>query len=129
MGGLVVCVYLCDYGCDSVVCVIILGLLYYGMVIVNFGIGINCGEMNWLGCYEEGCSSEWLQKFVVIEEVDVLGYIVLIYFYYDNIVLLQILVYLEGVWNILVIGIGYVVLVLELFIYKMVIELIYNVCD
>jgi triacylglycerol esterase/lipase EstA (alpha/beta hydrolase family) len=126
MGGLAARAYLRDHGCDSVARVITLGSPHHGTAIANFGIGINCGEMNWLGRYEEGRSSEWLQKLAATEEADALGHIVSIYSQHDNIVSPQSSAHLEGAWNIPVIGIGHVALALEPSIHKMVIDLIHN---
>lgn len=129
MGGLAARAYLRDHGCDSVARVITLGSPHHGTAIANFGIGINCGEMNWLGRYEEGQSSEWLQKLAATEEADALGHIVSIYSQHDNIVSPQSSAHLEGAWNIPVIGIGHVALALEPSIHKMVIDLIHNARD
>jgi triacylglycerol esterase/lipase EstA (alpha/beta hydrolase family) len=129
MGGLAARAYLRDHGCDSVARVITLGSPHHGTAIANFGIGINCGEMNWLGRYEEGRSSEWLQKLAATEEADALGHIVSIYSQHDNIVSPQSSAHLEGAWNIPVIGIGHVALALEPSIHKMVIDLIHNARD
>jgi triacylglycerol esterase/lipase EstA (alpha/beta hydrolase family) len=126
MGGLAARAYLRDHGCDRVARVITLGSPHHGTAIANFGIGINCGEMNWLGRYEEGRSSPWLQKLAATEEADALAHIVSIYSHHDNIISPQSSAHLEGAWNIPVIGIGHVALALEPSIQKLVIELIHN---
>ncbi|WDZ94699.1 alpha/beta fold hydrolase [Herbaspirillum sp. WKF16] len=127
MGGLAARAYLRDHGSDRVAKVITLGSPHHGTAIANFGIGINCGEMNWLGRYEEGRSSEWLQKLAATEEADALANIVSIYSQHDNIISPQSSAHLEGAWNVPVIGIGHVALALEPSIQKMVIDIIHNV--
>lgn len=129
MGGLAARAYLRDHGTAHIARVITLGTPHHGTAIANFGIGINCGEMNWLGRYEEGRSSEWLQKLAATEEAEALGAIVSIYSQHDNIVSPQSSSHLEGAWNIPVIGIGHVALALEPAIQEMVIELIHNTRD
>ncbi|MBO9538582.1 alpha/beta fold hydrolase [Herbaspirillum sp.] len=129
MGGLAARAYLRDHGTTHIARVITLGTPHHGTAIANFGIGINCGEMNWLGRYEEGRSSEWLQKLAATEEAEALGAIVSIYSHHDNIISPQSSAHLEGAWNIPVIGIGHVALALEPAIQEMVIELIHNTRD
>jgi triacylglycerol esterase/lipase EstA (alpha/beta hydrolase family) len=129
MGGLAARTYLRDHGTTHVAKVITLGTPHHGTAIANFGIGINCGEMNWLGRYEEGRSSEWLQKLAATEEADALSVIVSIYSHHDNIISPQSSAHLEGARNIAFSGIGHVALALEPTIQKLVIEEIHSARD
>lgn len=126
MGGLAARAYLRDHGVTHVAKVITLGSPHHGTAIANFGIGINCGEMNWLGRYEEGRSSEWLQKLAATEQADVLGSIVSIYSQHDNIISPQSSAHLAGARNIAVTGVGHVAMALEPQIQQMVIDEIHS---
>ncbi|EJN07822.1 alpha/beta fold hydrolase [Herbaspirillum sp. YR522] len=122
MGGLAARAYLRDHGTTHVAKVITLGSPHHGTSIANFGIGINCGEMNWLGRYEEGRSSEWLQKLAATEQAQDLAAIVSIYSHHDNIVSPQGSAHLAGARNIPLAGIGHVAMALEPAVQQLVID-------
>ena len=122
MGGLAARAYLRDHGATHVARVITLGTPHHGTSIANFGIGINCGEMNWLGRYEEGRSSEWLQRLAATEDAEDLATIVSIYSHHDNIVSPQSSAHLHGARNIALAGIGHVAMALEPAVQQMVID-------
>jgi len=126
MGGLAARAYLRDHGLASVARVITLGTPHHGTTIANFGIGINCGEMNWLGRAEEGTSSEWLHKLAATEDDATRAVILSIYSHHDNIVSPQISSQLPGAENIAISGIGHVALALDHGIQTRVIEEIYK---
>jgi len=115
-----------DHGHASIARVITLGTPHHGTTIANFGIGINCGEMNWLGRAEEGTSSEWLHKLAATEDSAKRAVILSIYSHHDNIVSPQISSHLPGAENIAISGIGHVALALDHDIQTRVIEEIYN---
>jgi len=129
MGGLAARAYLRDHGTSHVAKVITLGTPHHGTAIANFGVGINCGEMNWLGRYEEGRSSEWLQKLAATEETDALAAIVSLYSHHDNIISPQSSAHLAGARNVPVCGIGHVALALEPAIQQLVIGEIHAARD
>jgi len=126
MGGLAARAYLRDHGHANIARAITLGTPHHGTTIANFGIGINCGEMNWLGRAEEGSSSEWLQKLAATENADTRGVILSLYSHHDNIVSPQISSHLPGAENVAVSGIGHVALALDSRIQARVIEEIYR---
>jgi len=126
MGGLAARAYMRDHGHASIARVITLGTPHHGTTIANFGIGINCGEMNWLGRAEEGTSSEWLHKLAATEDSAKRAVILSIYSHHDNIVSPQISSHLPGAENIAISGIGHVALALDHDIQTRVIEEIYN---
>lgn len=126
MGGLAARAYLRDHGCANIAKVITLGTPHHGTTIANFGIGINCGEMNWLGRAEEGASSEWLQKLASTEEPELRAVILSIYSHHDNIVSPQISSHLPGADNVPISGIGHVALALDPSIQSLVIEHIHK---
>lgn len=127
MGGLAARAYLRDFGCEHVAKVITLGTPHHGTTIANFGIGINCGEMNWLGRAEEGTSSEWLQKLAATETPSLRAAILSIYSHHDNIVSPQISSHLPNAENIAISGIGHVALALDSSVQALVVEQIQNV--
>jgi triacylglycerol lipase len=126
MGGLAARAYLRDHGCTHIARVITLGTPHHGTTIANFGIGINCGEMNWLGRAEEGTSSEWLQKLASTESPATRAVILSIYSHHDNIVSPQTSSHLPGAENLAISGIGHVALALDHGIQTRVIEEIYK---
>jgi triacylglycerol lipase len=126
MGGLAARAYLRDHGHAHIARVITLGTPHHGTTIANFGIGINCGEMNWLGRAEEGTSSEWLHRLAATEDSATRAVILSIYSHHDNIVSPQISSHLPGAENVAISGIGHVALALDHSIQKRVIEEIYR---
>ncbi|MFL9922688.1 alpha/beta fold hydrolase [Herbaspirillum lusitanum] len=126
MGGLAARAYLRDHGTEHVARVITLGSPHHGTAVANFGVGINCGEMNWLGRAEEGTSSEWLQALAATEDAQKLSCLVSIYSLHDNIITPQISAKLEGANNIALDGIGHVALALDPGVQHMVIEEIHK---
>lgn len=126
MGGLAARAYLRDHGHANIAKVITLGTPHHGTTIANFGIGINCGEMNWLGRAEEGTSSEWLHKLAATEDAATRAVILSIYSHHDNIVSPQISSHLPGAENIAISGIGHVALALDAGIQARVIDEIYK---
>jgi len=126
MGGLAARAYLRDHGHASIARVITLGTPHHGTTIANFGIGINCGEMNWLGRAEEGTSSEWLHKLAATEDSATRAVILSLYSHHDNIVSPQISSHLPGAENVPISGIGHVALALDHSIQTRVIEEIYK---
>jgi len=126
MGGLAARAYLRDHGHLNIAKVITLGTPHHGTTIANFGIGINCGEMNWLGRAEEGTSSEWLHKLAATENPATRAVILSIYSHHDNIVSPQISSHLPGAENIPISGIGHVALALDPTIQALVIEEIHK---
>lgn len=126
MGGLAARAYLRDYGDTRIAKVVTLGTPHHGTMIANFGIGINCGEMNWLGRAEEGTSSEWLKRLAATENDVTRALIVSIWSHHDNIVSPQTSAHLPGATNIAVSGIGHVAIALDQAIQQRVIEEINN---
>lgn len=113
MGGLAARAYLRDMGNASVAKVITLGTPHHGTTLANLGIGINCGEMNWIGRAEEGTDSRWLHLLESSEDKQLRNLIVSIYSHHDNIVAPQRSSHLPLARNIAVNAIGHVALALH----------------
>jgi triacylglycerol lipase len=112
MGGLAARAYLRDFGAARVGKVITLGTPHHGTRLANFGIGINCGEMNWVGRAEEGTDSRWLHLLEASEDRQ----------HHDNIVSPQQSSHLPFARNIALDGIGHVALALNAGVQARVIE-------
>lgn len=126
MGGLATRAYLRRYGKRRIAKVITLGTPHHGTKIANFGIGLNCREMQWFQNGEEAFSSEWLQTLKTSEEKDLYTLFVSIYSHHDNIVMPQTSAHLPGATNIGFYGIGHVALSLNPVVQACVIEEILN---
>ncbi|RXZ38558.1 alpha/beta fold hydrolase [Oxalobacteraceae bacterium CAVE-383] len=122
MGGLAARAYLRDVGGASVAKIITLGTPHHGTTLANFGIGINCGEMNWVGRAEEGPDSRWLHLLEAAEDKQLRHLIVSIYSHHDNIVSPQRSSHLPFARNIAVDAIGHVALAFSPDIQARVIE-------
>ena len=122
MGGLAARAYLRDYGHEHIAKAITIGTPHHGTTIANFGIGLNCGEMNFLGRAEEGSSSEWLQGLAASENQATREVIISIYSHHDNIVSPQISSHLPGATNLPISGVGHVALALNPEVQAMVVE-------
>jgi triacylglycerol lipase len=126
MGGLAARAYLRDIGGASIGKIITLGTPHHGTTLANYGIGINCGEMNWVGRAEEGTDSRWLHLLEASENKQLRGLIVSIYSHHDNIVSPQRSSYLPFARNIAVDSIGHVALAFSPDIQARVIEEIHK---
>jgi triacylglycerol esterase/lipase EstA (alpha/beta hydrolase family) len=122
MGGLAARAYLRDYGGAGIGKIITLGTPHHGTTLADFGIGINCGEMNWIGRAEEGTDSRWLHLLETSEDRQLRKLIVSIYSHHDNIVSPQQSSHLPFARNIAVDAIGHVALALNAGIQARVIE-------
>jgi triacylglycerol lipase len=122
MGGLAARAYLRDFGGASIGKIITLGTPHHGTTLANYGIGINCGEMNWVGRAEEGPDSRWLHLLEAAEDKQLRGLIVSIYSHHDNIVSPQRSSHLPFARNIAVDAIGHVALAFSPDIQARVIE-------
>jgi triacylglycerol lipase len=122
MGGLAARAYLRDIGGASISKIVTLGTPHHGTTLANFGIGINCGEMNWVGRAEEGLDSRWLHQLEASEDKQLRSLIVSIYSHHDNIVSPQRSSHLPLARNIAVDAIGHVALAFSPDIQARVIE-------
>lgn len=113
MGGLAARAYLRDVGSAGIAKIITLGTPHHGTTLANFGIGINCGEMNWVGRAEEGTDSRWLHLLEASEDKQMRALIVSIYSHHDNIISPQQSSHLPFARNIAVDAIGHVALALN----------------
>jgi triacylglycerol lipase len=122
MGGLAARAYLRDVGGADIARIITLGTPHHGTTLANYGIGINCGEMNWVGRAEEGPDSRWLHLLEASEDKQLRPLIVSIYSHHDNIVSPQRSSHLPLARNIAVDGIGHVALAFSVDIQARVVE-------
>lgn len=126
MGGLATRAYLRDHGGAHIAKVITIGTPHHGTGVANYGIGINCRQMRWVGSAKDGASSDWLQRLAASEDKNVYALFVSIYSHHDNIISPQISSHLPGARNIEFHGIGHVALARKAEIQAQVIEEIFR---